>query len=1119
MHKVSGNLETDLLTLASSLRERGCAAEANELEDKYFHLRLAETQLYRIFDETGEDVVNQAHPDGDYGEGLGAVETQLSIHQQMLDVARKPPTGKYSAVVEAVEKILKEAQLSPISTEDSEGKKSPEQIVSNQDEEIAKSTLSPDTLEKMEAANKIIQEAWSRLPGSLSQAVSSFPAVEFTEAALLQGNGVDKYCELLKNPGLKPILTQLKKTKEAFGDNISSPKGILSVLSTKVKNPSEAYSFVASYAPWLANHRFKGAGWHSTPNEKFDEPMYKTENDLSVYMVNWETGQSGISSANLAEAARETYEFEYVKKRDQVFGDNLAAASAAATEEAQKYLKPLVDEANSRYFSKKDSFLVTASNPTTGIASGVLFDFQVFLAKKLKEIVQPLIDLYNASGQATSILGATGFSQIRAVFEEAKAYTIKVSSISIDKNLDIPQPSALAGIKSRFAQAITKLQKFKKENSGKLKEKQLAIIDNNSKILAGAVNALRKDVVNKPYAYVLEILKAEAPTIAADAPTPDALANLAEKAVKIAWNVAGEKEEDIPPPLVKSQSYSPRQKLGQNGGLMGGDDKPVAKSPSVPKAPAGGNAPAAAPVSSGLGRFAPSSPDQVAVANMQLALNTFGAKIANGENKSKFPKVTDYSTADGLKIIGTGPKSNPQLNMFDGKWGTNTNNALTTAQKYLQGLGLTLTLGVQWDPASRTHAADTVKKAEANTAILGKANSYLEGGKALTSTSDAQTLDILGQPLAFEEVQPNWGNIQNIKIFKSDLASFASLYDFLVKNNLRQPEYGSITIESESSEGFSFQSWNKILNWFPERAKFLFEASKAAAEADPGTQKSTLAGARVYYQAATRLQQAFQKMVNLLESQAGTKGKYKPSSVVDWSLLNKFIPPTSGGTGGSGRLSDLVNPAGTGAGSSYTGTKKSPGESITDSGKEDLEGHRVPKAPNFEGAVSDDEPPIREYINFNHPRWSDFDSSQLSSPGIYLEDLRMPGKRMAQNLFSGKIDMKEAEKKAVESLGYNPAGYSDQEGVLIYRGPGNATVPASRVLSSSDIRERTNLILQRAPITRYKKFLMALSGSLHDVLRSWINDHQASPSEFREIQKWQNEWQRLITKQLDDLSR
>ena len=131
---------------------------------------------------------------------------------------------------------------------------------------------------------------------------------------------------------------------------------------------------------------------------------------------------------------------------------------------------------------------------------------------------------------------------------------------------------------------------------------------------------------------------------------------------------------------------------------------------------------------------------------------------------------------------------------------------------------------------------------------------------------------------------------------------------------------------------------------------------------------------------------------------------------------------------------------------------------------------------------------------------------------------QLPGKQMAKNLFGGKVDMRDASMRAVESLGKNPAGYNEQDGVLV--NTGNALVPATRFLSPEEIRQRTNQILQQAPVNRYKKFLLNLSASLHDVLRSWIDGHRQLPlEESRNLQKWQNEWQRLISKQMDDLSR
>lgn len=1128
------DLQDDLLSLAEKIRDKGFLDEAAELETKYFQFKRAETHLYRAFDEDGEDLINRAHPDGDNAicdaqNGLGAVETLLSNQKKIHEMVKKNPTGKYAEEIKSLIEITAEVLGTPLTKKaldpvGDDAEKTPEQLISEQDEKNAAALLTPDTLEKIDAANKLIRDAWIEVPKRVEAAVKSLPEPEFNADILLKGGGVEKYFELLDaSNDLKTEYNQLKKTVELFGENIGSESQIQSVLGSKLEDPNSAYSFVYSFAPWLANHRFKGGiARNARPigDTGANNAALQGENRLSVYQIEWDSKNASktyitIHSANLAQAAREVYEYEYIKKYNDVFGENLNVANGKASEEIHKVLDVVKDTVIKGKLDQ--NYLVTPSNPTTGVASGVLWDAGVMLSKVSKTIIDKTFPIYASTGQAQAIT-TTAVTNFGTVISYIKDVVSKLMAIKINPDLDLPATSVLSGVRSRFVQALAEFTRYKNEQGDKLPGKQKTIIQNNINIIQATINSLRGAVISKPYGYVRGVLQETVPTMAKDAPTASALASLADNAVLAAFTFSGDSSK-APPPIVKTQSQKVEFiKEAQNGGIEGPSGAPNKAPPKLPsKSPAANTTQSPVSGTGGLARFDAKSPDQEAVAKMQLALNTFGAKIANGENKSKFPRVSDYATADGLKIIGTGPKSNPHINMFDGKWGPNTNNALSTAQKYLSSLGLNLTLGARWDQGPRTHAPDTVKVAEANASVLGRANSYIDGKSLSEMAGNDQILDYLGTPLDFAQfdmLQFHWGPNQTIPLSKADLASFTSLYAFLTKHNLKQPEESSITIESESIEGFSFKTWSQILFWFKKRARFLFEASKAADEIKPGTQKSSLNTARAYYQAISRLDDAFHKLIGFLE---GKHSQHTPDSIVDWSLLNKFIPPT-GSSGG--KLSDLTRGDDYGPeGSGYSGRKKKH-RGVFDSGAEedkDLEGQRYKRPKNRQ--ISDDVLPITEdYIDFNHPSWDGFDTSQLNDTTLYLDDLQLPGRQVAKDLFGGKVDMRDAEMRAVQSLGKNPAGYNERDGVLV--NTGNALVPATRFLDSQEIRQRTNQILQQAPVNRYKKFLLNLSASIHDVLQSWNGRHRDKPQELkRNLQLYRNEWQRLISKQLDDLSR
>lgn len=106
-------LEQNILSLANSLKKKGLEKEAISLEDKLFTFKMAAVHLYKVFEEEGKDVIDFAHSDGDVkmidsNSGDGVVETVLTIHDKVLSVLNKQPTGKNAQFIES---IIKSAEF------------------------------------------------------------------------------------------------------------------------------------------------------------------------------------------------------------------------------------------------------------------------------------------------------------------------------------------------------------------------------------------------------------------------------------------------------------------------------------------------------------------------------------------------------------------------------------------------------------------------------------------------------------------------------------------------------------------------------------------------------------------------------------------------------------------------------------------------------------------------------------------------------------------------------------------------------------------------------------------------------------------------------------------------
>lgn len=109
------DLTVNLLKLCEGLRISGFAKQADEIENNFLSYKKAQSSLYGVTSETGEDLVQSAHPKGSYRmkdlDSKEAVfEDLLDKHIQFMNVVNSKPTGKLASskdVINAVGNILK----------------------------------------------------------------------------------------------------------------------------------------------------------------------------------------------------------------------------------------------------------------------------------------------------------------------------------------------------------------------------------------------------------------------------------------------------------------------------------------------------------------------------------------------------------------------------------------------------------------------------------------------------------------------------------------------------------------------------------------------------------------------------------------------------------------------------------------------------------------------------------------------------------------------------------------------------------------------------------------------------------------------------------------------------
>ena len=99
-NKSPQNLNDKILKLCSKLRNSGFETYADDLEKNFLTYKLSSQKMYDVSKETGEDVLNEAHPDGskkiieDATADMGVVETKIDQKSKIEKIVAKQPTGK-----------------------------------------------------------------------------------------------------------------------------------------------------------------------------------------------------------------------------------------------------------------------------------------------------------------------------------------------------------------------------------------------------------------------------------------------------------------------------------------------------------------------------------------------------------------------------------------------------------------------------------------------------------------------------------------------------------------------------------------------------------------------------------------------------------------------------------------------------------------------------------------------------------------------------------------------------------------------------------------------------------------------------------------------------------------
>jgi len=1081
----TGELIIDFPILIAQLKNKGLYDQAKSLEQKFILYKQAETHLYRVHDEDGEDVLNLAHPGknveiGKASEGLGVVNSLLEKHDKMVNVLSKKPTGKYAEfirdiVVEAAEilhpELAKFAQANPILDEEP----STEDI-------LTELNVDPETKQKIDSANSTISEKLTANLPNLESALQSTGLTDqgvadwavLTEDKLLKGVGEDFYLKANKiDKGKFDKYTSV--FWKLFPDGNASAETISKIIYS-LKTFDGMLSFFNQIDPRVADQWFGGSEIKGIPPQDTEaltkiQELAQTDKrfinkPLSVWVMNFGMAEPKLNGAKVGFAAQGIVGWMNQWKAELIDQAKIDNANKMFSTQA----KPIYGAVKNVFNTlSPDSFLKSNKiRKTTGLAVGALKS-AIGISEKTIEYVAKNKSLYESFGLIN--FDVSIISYLKASNKIISALVEEVSQFGLAPILDNPINGVLANsIISTFKEIGASWGRYYESES--IKDEDKPTVENNIRQAQKVFNIVAKNY-DKPWAYLQQFVIGTFPK----ATTPEKLLQIGQEGLKyvrgIVPKTASEKKT-----LIKEADFG--QLSGKPAQVSSGGQKTQTQSSGKS-------------TNVGLAKANLSDPTQLAVANMQLALNVFGQIISNPDTKVKFPKA-NFDPNDGLRIIGTGPKANPHINMFDGHWGPNTDAALVLANKYLQSIGTSVSTGVKWNQGSRSHSEGTGEAAKANSIALSKAISYVKGEKSSDKSgyADSTVFDSLPETI-------NWsadpgeasltGEQQTVKLIKANLASLRSFYDFLTKNRLREAETSGASETEIGTEGFTPKSWNVVFQWFQRRAVLKYQSAKAIGEAAANQAKE-------YFNSIKRLSNIYDKMLSVYS-------KYiKEDTVINPGLIDEFSRKVQ-----SGEISTKSGDPNEAQIGMWLKSKKKTGKP----GEIGSDGERI-KSPEERGNTL----PFADTINFRDEElFSDFDAG--GNTLVQLADMqKVPGPRMAQMLFAGSVAPKMAQKAAIKLLGQNPTTWSEESNTWLVQS-GKSAVPATSLLSSGDITNVTQQIMQNAPVNKYRTFLNNLSVKIKDVMQEWSQD--APEALIVKLSSYYKYWQQAIAKQLRDLAR
>jgi hypothetical protein len=1067
----TNNLFLDLIKLAEGLRAKGFVQNAEVLEEKIF--------AYKKASEQYNSELHAAHPDGDItmgeaSDGLGDVETLESAHEKIVEVVKKNPTGKQAAQ-NLIDNILRASE-----------------------DILAIKKKAQDTIE--ESAEDIFSGKSATRIATIKE-INNFLAGQFPKiSSILRGKDVDPSkwgfaYEGIKNyptirglyasyvePKIDPSVIDnfFQISEKLYGKNFQGDaySRILGTLQSYADNKD--FNNLISYANLvgggLGNKYFTGSQPSSSKRryaaenpDKANNPIFQDNPnsvwvwyDANIYTFTYD--DFSVDQNKLAAAAREIQQTHYNNFQELFSEDKFNAATAKLQEQIKKLMAPW-EEVNG-FFDKIPEL------PTNATSSASLIMAINSQAEKLRPYLEDGVAFKTIKELGTHIwMDWTPNLPIRAA-EAVKEISNTVGFLNT-KPLSVGD--VIVTDTKQVEQTIFALGKgfFNAAQDLNPKSKEYADYRKNYNELARILSVV-KNGLGKPYAFIYEHIKNSFPN-----------ATTYEKLVEEVSAFANEYSDILARASVNNDIVKQAQLARRTPAATAiTTSKPI--SSSKPAASVSNRA------TLGLAKANMNDPKEVAVATMQQHLAYFAEALSSEAAKTKF---SDYDPQDIARIIRTGPKANPAVNTYDGKWGTETQAALELANKYLKQLGLS-SLDTKARYSNRVTSADAESAAKSNSNILLQAIQILggRGGVAGAISSGGTVYDRLPNKINWSEVKYPLMEHRNT-VTSNDMSSLGSLYDLIVKNGWLQPEYVKDS-EGFEVEGFSARNWAYIVQWFQRRAQFIYNSSIR-------TDKNAAALAKQYYDAAKRLEGQLQSFF----ASYGYSSQNE-TDIIDIEALRQHSSSVDVSKGrGEGRI--LERRPGMRdrfpEGLQYAGYRPTTVGEGTD--------WRSPAGGGEEG------PPIGPdgVINLAS-RWFygladklGISHNPLLNPDIFR---RYPAADLARTFYAssgGDMDQ-QARQQALVATGLEVEGYDEGAGdyIVYYYDPVTRRKTRTYAMKVPAYNRAYRARLTAGPIRSFGALLQSISSALGPAIAEWMQSTQPNDAAKQAEEAWHVEWQRLL---------